>query len=156
MYLGGHERSKSTSCLRVDRCRVSTIGRFRWWSGYTGNWELERSQIHETFVEFGSVSMAIMSSILQPTPTLYIADFEQITTTGNLPGILRETIRGGDLSYPEIWEAAFKSEHELRDRLAEAELPIDIAMKDSSRNIHVRDRRHLAILGVKLKRERSY
>ena len=88
--------------------------------------------------------------------TLYIADFEQITTTGHLPGILRETLRGGDLSYPETWEAAFKSEHELRDRLAEAELPIDIAMKDSSRNIHVRDRRHLAILGVKLKRERSY
>jgi hypothetical protein len=117
---------------------------------------LERRQIHETFVEFRSVSLAIMSSILQPSPIFYIADFEQIATTGHLPGILRETIRGGDLSYPEIWEAAFKSVHELRDRLTEAELPIDIAMKNRSKNIHVRDRRHLAILGMKLKQERSY
>jgi len=142
--------------MQKQRTRAREPGRFRWQSGDTDHWELERRQIHETFVEFRSVSLAVMSSILQPTPILCIADFEQITTTGNLPGILRETLRGGDLSYPETWEAAFKSEHELRDRLAEAELPIDIAMKDTLKNIHARDRRHLAILGMKLKRERSY
>ena len=74
----------------------------------------------------------------------------------DLPNVLTETLRGADLPYAETWEAAFKSQHEFRERLAEAGLPMDIVANRNYRNVPVSDRDHLAILGMKLKGEHSF
>jgi hypothetical protein len=98
----------------------------------------------------------MFSRILRPPPIPFEADFERETEIDVFPCVLRETLRGRELSHPENWEAAFKRKDELRKRLIEAGLPADIAVMRSIKNVPVRDRRHLAILGMKLRSGYSY